>query len=256
MYAAALGEATTTRRLAAYEKDKLTPFIPRVDLDNIVLHIGEMPAYMDAAQLLRLVDFRRGGGFTNGNDVYIKLKPGGYSEAEWLGLLGHELVHVGQFRRGMTWAIYLWSQKTTGYDPESTYEKPAYELERKIVAELSRIQPVLSLPIEERQRKINKKLSELGICPIAADGKLGPTTCAAAELVLLPIPECGAVAKRNWEFSVKKRPCAVMSSAQALRAQASPEQSPRRAAPWKWLVLGAVGVGAAAVAIRKVARTG
>ena len=57
------------------------------------------------------------------------------------------------------------------------------------------------------QTEINAKLSKLGICPIGVDGKVGPTTCAAADLTVTPIAACSGVA-RNWPFAQKNPPCA------------------------------------------------
>ena len=65
-------------------------------------------------------------GITRGNDIYFR--PGVYDPSTIKGLakLGHELVHVGQYRNGMTWAQYWWASRHE-YDPNNQYEKPAYD---------------------------------------------------------------------------------------------------------------------------------
>jgi hypothetical protein len=48
-----------------------------------------------------------------------------------MALLGHELVHVGQYRNGMNDLEYL----LNGYE-ENPYEKPAYDLQDRIMKDL------------------------------------------------------------------------------------------------------------------------
>ena len=76
------------RSLNATEKCKLKAYIPQVDLDNADLHDGQVPWYLGN-------DF---DGITRGNDIYFRA--GYYDEntAAGIALLGHELVHVGQYR--------------------------------------------------------------------------------------------------------------------------------------------------------------
>jgi hypothetical protein len=52
-------------------------------------------------------------------------------------LLGHELVHVGQYREGMNWTTYLLSNPM-GYDKNSRYEKPAYGMQKRILDDLTK----------------------------------------------------------------------------------------------------------------------
>lgn len=113
------------RPLTATEKCKLKPYIPQTDLDNADLHDGQVPWYLGK-------DF---AGITRGNDIYFR--PGVYdgTTAAGLGILGHELVHVGQYRNGMNWLTYLWSTRN-GY-MNSPYEKAAYALENTIVTDLT-----------------------------------------------------------------------------------------------------------------------
>ena len=113
------------RPLTATEKCKLKPYIPQVDLDNADLHDGQVPWYLGK-------DF---AGITRGNDIYFR--PGVYdaTTATGLGILGHELVHVGQYRNGMNWLTYLYSTRH-GY-LKSPYEQAAYALENTIVNDLT-----------------------------------------------------------------------------------------------------------------------
>lgn len=113
------------RALTNCEKDALKPYIPQEDLDNADLHDGEVPAYLGSSY----------DGITRGNNIYFR--PGVYDPSIPAGIavLGHELVHVGQYRQGMTWVSYLWSTRH-GY-ANSKYEKPAYAMQAKIQGDLS-----------------------------------------------------------------------------------------------------------------------
>jgi RHS repeat-associated protein len=111
------------RSLTDCEKRKLAPFIPKIDLDKADLHPGEVPWYFHLVSK----DFE---GITRGNDIYFR--PGVYdpTTVEGLAKLGHELVHVGQYRNGLTWAKYLWASRHS-YD-KNPYEKPAYDKQDEI----------------------------------------------------------------------------------------------------------------------------
>lgn len=114
------------RALTDCEKSLLSPYIPQVDLDNADIHDGDVPFYLSDDM----------AGITRGNDIYFR--PGVYEQGTVAGtaLLAHELVHVGQYRNGMTWYKYLWSTRN-GYSRNSKYEKPAYDLEDKVTSELN-----------------------------------------------------------------------------------------------------------------------
>jgi hypothetical protein len=75
------------------------------------------------------------GGITRGNDIYFRPDQYDPTTAAGLSLLGHELVHVGQYRNGMTWASYIWSTRH-GYE-SSPYEKEAYAMQRRILNDLA-----------------------------------------------------------------------------------------------------------------------
>ena len=112
------------RPLTSCEKGALGPYIPQTDLDSADLHDGEVPWYLGSDYV----------GITRGNDIYFR--PGVYDATTTAGvaLLGHELVHVGQYRNGMTVASYLWSTRN-GYR-NSPYEQEAYDLQDRIQSDL------------------------------------------------------------------------------------------------------------------------
>ena len=113
------------RPLTPSEKCKLKPYIPQVDLDAADLHDGQVPWYLGKGF----------AGITRGNDIYFR--PGVYdgSTVDGIALLGHELVHVGQYRNGMNWLTYLWSTRN-GY-MKSPYEQAAYALGEQIRTDLN-----------------------------------------------------------------------------------------------------------------------
>ncbi|MFH0726834.1 MAG: RHS repeat-associated core domain-containing protein, partial [Pseudomonadota bacterium] len=112
------------RPLTDIEKSYLTPYIPQRDLDNADVHVGEMPGYAPSWA----------DGITRGNDVYFRDTNQTFNTPADLGLLGHELVHVGQYAEGMTWLSYLWANRS-GYE-KNPYEIDAYAMGAKIKAEL------------------------------------------------------------------------------------------------------------------------
>jgi hypothetical protein len=111
------------RPLSVAEKQALAPYIPRIDLEAARLH-ERVPFYLH----------RRYQAIARGNHVYFR--PGAYDPAVPAGiaLLGHELVHVGQYRAGMSWLSYLWSARL-GYF-SSPYEQAAYAVQARILADL------------------------------------------------------------------------------------------------------------------------
>lgn len=85
------------RALTECEQSLLEPYIPKEDLDNADIHDGSVPWYTPDDM----------AGITRGNNIYFR--PGVYAQGTAAGtaLLGHELVHVGQYRNGMNWIKYL-----------------------------------------------------------------------------------------------------------------------------------------------------
>jgi hypothetical protein len=114
------------RPLTDFEKDKLRPYIPEEDLNNARIHVGEVPFYLPKDK----------AGITRDNDIYFRPDQYDPSTVKGIARLGHELVHVGQYRQGMTWATYLLSMPK-GYDEESRYEKPACDMEKRIRKDLT-----------------------------------------------------------------------------------------------------------------------
>ena len=115
------------RPLTAREKQCLNPYIPQVDLDAADLHEDEVPWYLLPGY----------AGITLGNDIY--LRPGIYdgATANGIALLGHELYHVGQYRKGTTQLDFLIQGLLHGHD-DSPLEKPAIALEEIIRTDLRR----------------------------------------------------------------------------------------------------------------------
>ncbi|UVT15735.1 MAG: DUF4157 domain-containing protein [Nitrospira sp.] len=113
------------RPLTEREKRCLAPYIPQVDLDAADLHEDEVPWWL-------LPGYR---GITLGNDIYFR--PGVYdsSTSGGIALLGHELYHVDQYRRGATRFDFLIQGLLHGHD-ESPLEIPAIELEERIQKDL------------------------------------------------------------------------------------------------------------------------
>ena len=113
------------RRLTDAEKNLLAPYIPKVDLDNAYIVEGRVPRWLGKKYI----------AITLGNRIYMR--QGVYEPGSVTGLavLGHELVHVGQYRTGMTRIKYLWASRR-GY-ARNRYEIPAYAKERQILDTLN-----------------------------------------------------------------------------------------------------------------------
>jgi len=110
------------RHLTKCEKDALAPYIPPIDLDNADIHDdGKVPKWF--------LD-KSASAVTDHNDIYFR--PGQYNswKPEDLAGLGHELVHVGQYRRKeLTKLKYLLEAAKHGSGRANKYERPAYNLE-------------------------------------------------------------------------------------------------------------------------------
>jgi uncharacterized protein RhaS with RHS repeats len=113
------------RPLTACEKKVLAPYIGKRDLDNADLHDGEVPWWLGKQYI----------GVTIGNDIYFRSGIYDPSTPEGVALLGHELVHVDQYRAGMTISKYVWSTRH-GYE-NSPYEKSAYAEQDEIQKNLT-----------------------------------------------------------------------------------------------------------------------
>jgi len=93
-------------------------------LNTADINVGEMPFFAP--------DWAN--GITLGNDIYFRDPNQTFTTPEDLGLLGHELVYVGQYENGMTWFSYAW-ESIGGYS-NNPYELEAYKLQRQITREL------------------------------------------------------------------------------------------------------------------------
>lgn len=113
------------RPLTDIEKSYLSPYIPQRDLDSADVHVGEMPWYAPSWA----------AGITRGNDIYFSNPNQTFTTPSGMGLLGHELVHVGQYADGMTWLSYFWASRN-GYD-NNPYEIEAYKIGDKISSDLA-----------------------------------------------------------------------------------------------------------------------
>jgi hypothetical protein len=96
-----------------------------VDLNSALFHDGHVPWFLLPAF----------SGITLENDIYARPNVYDPSRAAGLAFLGHELVHVGQFRNGMTRLGYL--RMTRKDYRNSVPETPAYALQAKIQADLT-----------------------------------------------------------------------------------------------------------------------
>jgi hypothetical protein len=112
------------RPLSAAEKSALAPYIPPSDLAVAVLHLGHVPWYLP----------RRFDGIARGRHIYFRR--GVYQEGtvQGIALLGHELVHVGQYREGMTALGYLHAA-LRGYR-RSRYERAACAVQARILGDM------------------------------------------------------------------------------------------------------------------------
>jgi uncharacterized protein YqeY len=113
------------RPLSTRERQALAPYIPAIDLESAVLHEGKVPFYLP----------RRYQAIARGTHVYFRAGAYNPSGPSGLALLGHELVHVGQYRGGMTRLSYLWSVRT-GYS-KSSYERAAVAMQLRIFEDLT-----------------------------------------------------------------------------------------------------------------------
>lgn len=116
---------TKSRKLNSYERQALAPYIHPADLDAAILHIGIVPFYL----------LKRFSGITRGRHIYFREGAYDATSAAGLALLGHELVHVGQYREGMNWLTYLWSARRGYFN--STYEISAFAMQARILKDLS-----------------------------------------------------------------------------------------------------------------------
>lgn len=115
------------RPLTYCEKSMLALYIPQTDLDNADIHEEGTPWWTrnDAEAV------------TLGNDIYFKSKAYSPFTPSGLALLGHELIHVGQFRQGMTYLDYIAESILHGTGMKNRYEIPAYRMQSGVENDLT-----------------------------------------------------------------------------------------------------------------------
>jgi hypothetical protein len=120
-------KAQMPRPLTEREIAALRPYIPREDLDNARVYDGVVPAYLPKRYI----------AIARGNRIHFR--PGAYDadSSGGLALLGHELVHVGQYRRGATWISFLLSYLRHGYR-DCPLEVAARQVQARIRVDLER----------------------------------------------------------------------------------------------------------------------
>lgn len=118
-------DPTGLRSLTPCEKTVLRPYIPEVDLNNAEIHDGRVPWYLR----------HNYNGITRGNDIYFRSGAYNPSTIEGVALLGHELVHVGQYRKGMVVISYIGQTLINGYR-NIPYEIEAFDLQDRILNDL------------------------------------------------------------------------------------------------------------------------
>jgi RHS repeat-associated protein len=119
------------RALTDCEKKKLSPYVPKVDLDNADVHDGKQPWW--------LPNKKENIAVTVYNDIYIREGEYDPTTPEGLVLLAHELYHVGQYRKKeMTRFSYLREAARHGGGPENKYEKPAYDFGDSVQHDLAK----------------------------------------------------------------------------------------------------------------------
>ena len=122
------------RPLSDYEKQQLSPYLPKADLDRAVIHIGQTPRY-------HKIPFpfpENADAVTVNNDIYIRKGKYDPSKPEGLALLAHELFHVDQYRiKTMTVWSYLREAKSHGTYMENKFEEPAYRFGDAVLEHLT-----------------------------------------------------------------------------------------------------------------------
>ena len=120
----------TGRPLSDAERQQYSPYFPESVLNTAVVYDGKVPGWlrsdMDGITLGKEIYFR--------SDVYVP------DTAPGVEILGHELVHVGQYQNGMTYVSYMWESVINGYR-NNKYEVEAYAKGAKIRADFCTANP-------------------------------------------------------------------------------------------------------------------
>jgi len=124
--------------LSQCAKDKLAPFFPGLNLDNVDIQYG-IPGYVPGSP----------SGYTLGNTIYLDPSAHDEGSARGLGLIGHELVHVQQYQdaggvpgMGAQYISDYLGNRMNGMDHDGAYraipyEREAYALGREIEGQLN-----------------------------------------------------------------------------------------------------------------------
>ena len=118
------------RHLTEPEKAIMLSYgLPQVDIDHAVIHEG-MPWFMS-------LNPAQNDGITLENDVYLAPHafhpdPASKDHSLYLQTLAHELIHVGQYRHGMTRMKYL--QELCKHGRMNRYEGPAFVKETQVAS--------------------------------------------------------------------------------------------------------------------------
>lgn len=123
------------RPLSDAEKAALQPHIPAVDLERARIVTRGLPWYM--------APFRDVLGLVRGRTIYFRPDACDTGTVEGLAMLAHELVHVGQYRCGMTARRYLLELMWRGYRRHPR-EMPAHALEARVRTALAAARPGLA----------------------------------------------------------------------------------------------------------------
>jgi hypothetical protein len=117
---------------------RLAPYFPGLDFETVRLHEG-VPRYVRG----------RPRGYVNRHRVYLASGWAGGADAEFLALLAHELVHVGQYRDLGAWR-FRWAYlreylagRLGGLGHDAAYrnisfERAAREVEERVRRDFAR----------------------------------------------------------------------------------------------------------------------
>jgi RHS repeat-associated protein len=122
------------RHLGEDEKRQLSWYLPEIDLNNAVIHVGKTPHF-------GLIPFpfpENADAVTVHNNIFVRKSAYDPGSPEFLDLLAHEIFHVGQYRtHQMTVTSYLREAAQHGGGENNKYERPAYEFGRIVYRHLT-----------------------------------------------------------------------------------------------------------------------
>jgi hypothetical protein len=119
----------TGRPLSDAERQQYSPYFPEDVLNTAVVYEGKVPGWLRSDM----------DGITLGKEIYFRAGVYVPDTAPGVEILGHELVHVGQYQNGMTVFGYIWESRN-GYQ-SNKYEVDAYAKGAKIRADFCTANP-------------------------------------------------------------------------------------------------------------------